>query len=325
MLFPRFRMVIAVVIIAFGALLSAAATEPSVQQEECDYDRANPSIDHARAFFSRLEYQCALTELQDILSADNLESHLRAEAYRLLSAVHYWIGYDEDEPTEVIKEKVINTGKAAFKALPEWTGEFDIDDEDYLAWMREAKQAAQEELERERLLQQQVEEARRDSIALAEKRTADSLASITLSEREQDAVPEPTAWRTSMDDYQSDYLSARRRNRYKKLVTGLAVLGGATTTFLMHKKAEDSYDKYMVSRNPEDISNNLYWSKYEQEVELRNVLGGVTVGLAVLEVIWFVTAPERPNSDLGDSHSSSDRTTVGFGFDGRTLFVRCSF
>jgi hypothetical protein len=171
-------MFIAVVIIAFGALSSAAATEPSIQQEECDYDRANPSIDHARVFFSRLEYQCALNELQDILSAESLESHLRAQAYRLLSAVHYWIGYDEDEPTDVIRERVIDAGKAAFKTLPEWTGEFDIDDEDYLSWMREARGAAKEELAHERLLQQQAEQARRDSIALAEKRTTDSLASM---------------------------------------------------------------------------------------------------------------------------------------------------
>ncbi len=174
MMYLRFRMLIAIVIIAFGAILSAAAAEPAVQQEVCDYDRANPSVGHARAFFSRLEYQCALTELQDILSADSLESHSQAEAYRLLSAVHYWIGYDEDEPTDVIREKVINAGKAAFKAYPEWAGTLDIDDAKYAAWMQEAKQAAQVELE----VEQQAEQARRDSIALVEKRTADSLASM---------------------------------------------------------------------------------------------------------------------------------------------------
>ncbi len=323
MLLPRLGMFIAVVITSLSAPSSSTAAKPSVQQEECDYDRANPSIDHARAFFSRLEYQCALTELQDILSAESLESHIQAEAYRLLSAVHYWIGYDEDEPTEVIRDRVIDAGKAAFKALPEWTGEFDIEDEDYLAWMQEARGAAEEELERERLMQQRAEQVRRDSIALAEERTADSLASITLSEQEQDVAPESTGRRTSMDDYQSDYLSARRRNRYMKAVTGLAVLGGAATTFLMHKKAEDSYDKYMASRNLEDINNN--WESYDDYYNLRNILGGVTVGLAVLEVIWFITAPERPISDLGDSHSSSGRTGLGFGFDGRALFVRCSF
>lgn len=294
MLYLRFRMLIAIVITAVSALSNAAATEPPVQHEACDYDRANPSIDHARAFFSRLEYQCALTELQDILSADNLESHLQAQAYRLLSAVHYWIGYDEDEPTDVIKEKVINAGKAAFKSQPEWTGEFDIDDEDYLSWMHDAKQAAKEELEHERLLQQQAEQARRDSVALAEKRTADSLASITLSEREQDVVSEPTGWRVSKDDYQSDYLSACRRNRYMKLVTGLAVLGGATTTFLMHKKAEDRYDEYKDENVPPAVIQSR-WEQYEKAFNTRNLLGGITVALVALEVVWFLTAPDSPS------------------------------
>lgn len=322
MLHIRFNMFVAVVIIGVGAIASVATAKPAAQQEHCDYDRTNPSVDHARAFFSQLEYQCAHSELQDFLLTDSIELDLQvqASAYRLLSAVHYLIGYDEDERADLIRGRVIDAGKAAFKAQPDWAGEFEIVDQEYLGWMQEARQAALGELEQERLAQQQVEEARQDSVALATIQIADSLVPSASSQREQDAVPEPTRLPTSMDDHRFDNQSTHLS---RKTVTGLGVLGGLAATWLSQKQADKTYDEYMASVTPSDIDK--HWSSYENKVRLRNILGGVTVGLAVLEVIWFVTTPERPASDHGASQAKPSGTAVGLGFDGRTLFVTYGF
>ena len=78
--------------------VSTHASDAAETAAECEYHRDEASVDHARAYFSRLEYECSLRELLDFLKGDSIRDEQRAEAYRLLSAVHYSLGYDEDDP-----------------------------------------------------------------------------------------------------------------------------------------------------------------------------------------------------------------------------------
>lgn len=141
-------------------------------ETECTYDSLGPSLENARGSYGAFDLYCAAREILDFVAIDTIASEQMADGYRLLSQVMYDSLVFAD--TVDIKQVVTDAGKLAWKADPDWDGEYEINNADYVGWMDHARQLALDELESEHLAQ--VEQARKDSIELAEQARTDSIA-----------------------------------------------------------------------------------------------------------------------------------------------------
>jgi len=126
--------------------------EPVLAQEartECGYDMLRPSLEHASDRYGAYDFYCSVREILDFVAIDTITSKRRADGYRLLSMVMYDSLLYTDQ--EGLKAAVIDAGKQAWKANPEWAGEYEIDAAEYVDWMSEARNLALDELEQERV------------------------------------------------------------------------------------------------------------------------------------------------------------------------------
>ncbi len=159
----RFLRVAAACLAVVYLPVSTIAAAGQISDIACDYDREEPSIKHARVAFTELDYECARQELQDCLTGAGFTSEQEADARFLLSAVQYYALFGEDP--QLVKTEVIEAGTAAFKLSPGPPGELDIDDPEYLDWMREARQIALAELAEESQARQEQESQEKPEVA----------------------------------------------------------------------------------------------------------------------------------------------------------------
>ncbi len=131
-------------LVSFGE--SALAQEA---RTKCGYDTRGPSLEHASERYGAYDFYCSVHEILDFVAIDTVTSERRADGYRLLSLVMYdsLLYMDQEE----LKAAVIDAGKQAWKADPEWVGEYEIDAADYIDWMSEARDLALDELKQERV------------------------------------------------------------------------------------------------------------------------------------------------------------------------------
>jgi hypothetical protein len=132
---------------------------PFAQAPDCQYDRANPQLDHARIAFKSLNYKCAEQEIEDVLKREDLSIQDKADAHILLAAVYYAMLKDDT----VKREKIIEQFKAAFTAYRNWRGELDISSTEFIDLMREA----QKQVDKEALAKVTEEKKSADSTAAA--------------------------------------------------------------------------------------------------------------------------------------------------------------
>ncbi len=154
------RMLRGVAVLALVAYLQSFVLPSLVraQASECNYDKANPSIDSARLNFRITNYDCAEEELQALLADETLDLQTRADAHVLLAAVYYAEVRNDDEK----KQRVLEQFVAAFKSLREWRGELDIKSPEFVALMNQAQQLVDERNETAETLAEEVPEARVD-------------------------------------------------------------------------------------------------------------------------------------------------------------------
>jgi hypothetical protein len=126
----------------------------TAQAPECPYDRANPSLDHARISFKSLDYRCAEQEIEDFLKLTDISTEERADAHVLLAAVYYAKSKNEGEKRELVIEQF----KEAFRAYREWRGELDISSSEFIDMMNEAKKQVDQEEEEEVIAEPVIEE-----------------------------------------------------------------------------------------------------------------------------------------------------------------------
>jgi hypothetical protein len=125
-------------------VLAGAGRGQAQDISECDYSADDPAVDHAREQFYAVFYNCALMELEDFLADTDRAPSERAEAWRLISAIRYYQMLDA--ASEALQASVIEAGTEAFKAMPDWQGNFDITEGEYIDWMLRAKKQAMAEL-----------------------------------------------------------------------------------------------------------------------------------------------------------------------------------
>ena len=118
-------------------------------QTRCGYDTFSPSLEHASDRYGAYDFYCSVREILDFVAIDTMTSERRADGYRLLSMVMYDSLLYMDQ--QALKAAVIDAGKQAWKANPEWAGEYEINAADYVDWMSEARNLALGELEQERV------------------------------------------------------------------------------------------------------------------------------------------------------------------------------
>jgi hypothetical protein len=129
-----FQATTTVILVCFMQML-ALPTASLAQAPDCPYDRANPSLEHARISFKSLNYECAEQEIQDFLKLEKLTIQERADAHVLMAAVYY-------AKLEGDKEKrgqVVEQFKKAFQAYRDWRGELDISSSEFIEMMNQAR------------------------------------------------------------------------------------------------------------------------------------------------------------------------------------------
>jgi hypothetical protein len=131
----RTRLSVIIWVCALAVSLFLSPSDSSAQMPQCGYDRAVPSLDHARFSFRTANYVCAELELRDLLSIDTLDLKQKADAHVLLAAVYYAMLSGKNQQ----RDKALEQFSAAFKAYRDWKGELDIKSEDFQALMDEAK------------------------------------------------------------------------------------------------------------------------------------------------------------------------------------------
>jgi hypothetical protein len=130
-----------VVVCVFSLPVAAADVLPPTG---CQIDSDDLNMATARQQYLGINYFCARWVLDAIVATGKLDLADRAKAYRLLSAVHYYLSLNKDSD----RASVIESAKAAFLADPDWEGDYDIQGEPhYVKWMVEARQQAMDELE----------------------------------------------------------------------------------------------------------------------------------------------------------------------------------
>ena len=129
-------------------------------QTRCGYDTLSPSLEHASDRYGAYDFYCSVHEILDFVAIDTITSERRADGYRLLSLVMYDSLLYMDQ--QALKAAVIDAGKQAWKANPEWSGEYEIDAADYVNWMSEARNLAMDELEQERVQAQAEHQSKGD-------------------------------------------------------------------------------------------------------------------------------------------------------------------
>ncbi|MEA2030040.1 MAG: hypothetical protein U9N55_00370 [candidate division Zixibacteria bacterium] len=275
----------ALAVVILCLILVDGAVRAQETETECTYDSLGPSLENARGSYGAFDLYCAAREILDFVAIDTIASEQMADGYRLLSQVMYDSLVFAD--TVDIKQVVTDAGKLAWKADPDWDGEYEINNADYVGWMDHARQLALDELESEHLAQ--VEQARKDSIELAEQARTDSIA--LAKQQTEDSLTQPIL-----------SVSTESEGGYKtaKIVTGLACAVATSATVVAHFSAKGKYEEYRDSSNSEELPS--LWNDYEKRWKLRNTAGVIALGLAALEMYWF----------LSSSSESENNTLHGF-------------
>ena len=126
---------------AFCFLASVGEQVPAQEtQIRCAYDSRRPSLEHASESYGAYDFYCSVREILDFVATDTITSERRADGYRLLSLVMYDSLLYAD-PVD-LETAVIDAGKQAWKANPEWVGKYEIDVANYVDWMNQARKLA---------------------------------------------------------------------------------------------------------------------------------------------------------------------------------------
>jgi len=108
---------------------------------DCGYDSTAPDLEHARQSFKQINYRCAEQELNDLLSQEDLNIELKANAHVLLAAVYYTILRDATEKEQMVVDQFAE----AFRSYQDWSGDLDIKSSKFAALMETAKGLVEEE------------------------------------------------------------------------------------------------------------------------------------------------------------------------------------
>ncbi len=306
--------------------VGAQAEDESVVSDGCELEGRDLSIAHARQLLFSAEDSCATAELEGYLANRRSSDKSRAEALRLLSAAYFYRGYLKD--TSVVHQEVSVPAIRAFRLDPDWHGTLDSDEPQYLVWMEEARQvAAQMKDEPEQVAKLTVVTdppganvylngayVGRSEIELAEipyqshnvtikkDKYNDTTFAITLNANRDEyrlsvsltIQPRFDEWQAAMDKY----YRARRIDRWKKIITGLGIVGGMVGSYTLQQQSSDAHSEYAASFNPD-------WDGYNSKASTKSVVMGATLGLVLLETLWFITTPGAPDPE-DDVFSQAD-------------------
>lgn len=78
-------------------LLLKTSTMAIAQEKMCDYDKANPTLKKAQAFYKANDHECAKQALYDFLKLDTLSSSEIAEAHIWIGMAHFRLLKDKPE------------------------------------------------------------------------------------------------------------------------------------------------------------------------------------------------------------------------------------
>lgn len=113
--------------LVLGAFLfSILAPDIAAANLQCQYDRGNPSLDHAvRNFMDPTLFECAEMELRDVLAAtDPTDAQTMTNAHFLLAGALFGMQLSSDIPDSVITEHLIK----GFLITPDWSGTWYFND-----------------------------------------------------------------------------------------------------------------------------------------------------------------------------------------------------
>lgn len=137
-----FATVSMIILITFGGSL-LPSDFIDAQTAVCDYDRQQPSLEHAEHVFmtSLYSFDCAVMEISDLLNRET-DTEMYAEA-RFLRGQAYWgqIIYEQSPipDTQIVIDELIE----GFRADSSWAGEwYWMDDDDFLRIAKTARHKA---------------------------------------------------------------------------------------------------------------------------------------------------------------------------------------
>ena len=150
--------------VASMLLLSVVPADGLAVEVQCGYDKANPTIENARASLRALNYVCAEQELTHLLTMDSTYLTLedKATAHILLGTVYYLMAQQLEKQQERILDEFIE----AFRAYREWSGSLELELPELRAILNEARLKVETEFQAELDRRQAVS----DSLATAVKK-----------------------------------------------------------------------------------------------------------------------------------------------------------
>ncbi|UCD63258.1 MAG: hypothetical protein JSW34_10975 [Candidatus Zixiibacteriota bacterium] len=92
-----------------------------------------------------------------------------------------------------------------------------------------------------------------------------------------------------------------------KIASAVGFVAAGTTSLYWNKRAGDQFDVYMDALPAE---THAAYDEYEHRVALRNIFGGFALSFAVLESLWFLTAPRSQSELLKDFESKKVRANL---------------
>jgi len=151
---------------------------------------------------------------------------------------------------------------------------------------------------------------------------------ITLSVAENSETRTAVTLRTkpafaAMLKDKAEYGGKKRTNTLLKISTLAAAAGATAFAVINHSAANNSYDKYVSSITAQDMNKN--YKDYESKLSLRNIAGAAAIGFAALEVIWFLTAPDRPSENLDDYAPKLEKLSLTVKSDHSITYIKVGF
>lgn len=108
------------------------------QSEYCIYDRKAPSLESALESYKLNDYECARWELKDLLDREDITRLERADALILLAQVNFFMINDSQTKRSEVRKDLIT----AFRTYPEWNGELQTRNTEFIKLIRDSRDIA---------------------------------------------------------------------------------------------------------------------------------------------------------------------------------------
>jgi len=108
------------------------------QSEYCIYDRKAPAIESALESYKINDYECARWELNDLLARKDVTRQERTDALILLAQVNFNLIEDSQSKRSEVRKNLIT----AFRTFPEWEGELQTRNTEFIKLIRDSRDIA---------------------------------------------------------------------------------------------------------------------------------------------------------------------------------------